>query len=118
MSNAIVTQPNSKTTNDTSWCVYSPNVDIYESDSELLLIAEVPGASADRVSVDVQDSILSISAELPKVDGYETSYRRQFKLAVPVDADKITAELGAGELLIRLGKAASHRPKRIDVKVS
>jgi HSP20 family molecular chaperone IbpA len=118
MSNAIVTQPNTATTNDTTCCVYSPNVDVYENDTELLLIADVPGAAPDRVSVDLLDSILSISAELPKSDERKTSYRRQFKLAVPVDADKITAELRTGELLIRLGKAASHLPKRIDVKAS
>ncbi len=118
MSNANATHPNTATTNDAAWCVYSPNVDIYENDTELLLIADVPGAAADRVSVDLLDSVLSISAEIPKADEYKTSYRRQFKLSVPVDADKITAELKAGELLIRLGKSASQRPKRIDVKAS
>jgi len=118
MSDANTTRPNTATTNDGAWCVHSPNVDIYENDKELLLIADVPGAAADRVSVDLLDSILSISAEIPKADEYKESYRRQFKLSTPVDADKMTAELRAGELLIRLGKAESQRPKRIDVKAS
>lgn len=118
MSNTIVTQPNAATTNDAAWCVYSPDVDIYENDTDLMLIADVPGAAADGISVNLLDSILSISAELPAAGEHKTSYRRQFKLRVPVDPSKITAELRTGELLIRLGKADSHRPKRIDVKVS
>jgi HSP20 family protein len=118
MSEAITTPTQSPTTNSTAWCVYSPDVDIFENDTELLIVADVPGAAADRVSVDLLDSVLSIAAELPKSNEYETRYRRQFKLAVPVDPDKISAELKAGELLIHLVKADSHRPKRIEVKAS
>jgi len=118
MSEAITTQTPSSTAGSSAWCDYSPDVDIFESDTELLIVADVPGAAADRVSVDLLDSVLSIAAELPKTNEYETRYRRQFKLAVPVDPDKIRAELKSGELLIHLVKAASHRPKRIDVKAS
>jgi len=118
MSQAITTPSQSSTTNSTAWCVYSPDVDIFESDTELLIVADVPGAVAERVSVDLLDSVLSIAAELPKSNEYETRYRRQFKLAVPVDPDKISAELKSGELLIHLVKADSHRPRRIDVKAS
>jgi len=118
MSETITTQPSGGNDADTAWCVYSPDVDIYENETELLLVADVPGTSADRISVDLLDSVLSVTAELPKSDGYRTSYRRQFKLTVPVDPERITAELKSGELTIRLGKADSHRPRRIDVKAS
>jgi HSP20 family protein len=118
MSEAIATASQSPTTKNSAWCVHSPDVDIYENDTELLLVADVPGATAERISVDLLDSVLSIAAELPQTNEYATSYRRQFKLAVPVDPDKISAELKSGELLIHLVKAESHRPKRIDVKAS
>jgi len=118
MSEVLATQSNRQTTPESAWCVYSPDVDIYESDTELVLVADVPGTAADRVSVDLLDSVLSIAAELPQSNEYKTSYRRQFKLAIPVDPDKITAELQSGELTIRLGKADSHRPRRIDVKTA
>lgn len=118
MSEVLTTQPNESSSANAAWCVYSPDVDIYENEAELLLVAEVPGAVADRISIDLLDSVLSVTAELPRSNGYRTSYRRQFKLNVPVDPDKVTAELKAGELTIRLGKADSHRPRRIDVKAS
>lgn len=118
MSETLMTQPSESNSADTAWCVYSPDVDIYENETELLLVADVPGAAADRISVDLLDSVLSVTAELPPTNGYRTSYRRQFKLTVPVDPNKVNAELKSGELTIRLGKADSHRPRRIDVKAS
>jgi len=114
MSEAIVNQTNGNQ-NESAWCVYSPDVDIYENDSELLLVADVPGASADRVTVDVHESVLTVAAEVPQSSEYKTSYRRQFRLAAAIDPDRVSAELKAGELTIRLGKADSHRPRRIDV---
>jgi len=118
MSEAITTPTPSSATDNTAWCVYSPDVDIFENDTELMIVADVPGAAADRVSVELLDSVLSVTAALPKSNEYETRYRRQFKLAVPVDPERISAELKSGELLIHLVKADSHRPKRIDVKAS
>jgi len=116
MTEAIATQSNNSPTNDAASCIYSPDVDIYENESELMLVADVPGASADRVSVDLLHSVLTISAELPASKEYRTGYRRQFKFAVPVDPEKISAELRSGELSVRIGKAASHLPKRIEVR--
>lgn len=116
MSEATTTQSTPASTS--TWCVYSPDVDIYEDEHELLIIADVPGTSAERVSVDLDSSVLTIAAELPAQNECRTSYRRQFKLAVPVDPENISAELKSGELRIRLGRSDVRQPRRIDVKAS
>jgi HSP20 family protein len=118
MTKANTNESTNSSAKDTAWCVYSPDVDVYENDQELLLIADVPGTSADRITVDLAGSVLSVSALLADEGEYKASYRRQFKLAVPIDPDKISAESKAGELTIRLGKAGAHSPKHIEVRAA
>jgi len=118
MTKAIVNESTDSNSKETAWCVYSPDVDVYENDQELLLVADVPGTSADRITVNLEGSVLSVSADLADEGEYKASYRRQFKIAVPVDPDKISAESKAGELTIRLGKSGVHSPKRINVRAA
>lgn len=117
MTNAIAPDTRSNHTDDTAWCIYSPDLDVFDNDHEVVLIADIPGATADQIQIRLEDSVLSIYAETPNTDGgCRTTYRRQVKLAVPVDPDKIEAEAKHGELTLRLAKASSHRPRRVEVR--
>lgn len=104
--------------------VVRPAVDLFESDENLLIVAEVPGARADDLSVKLDRQVLLIEAigSFATGDGAMTAcevapvrYRRAFDLRADIDADGITASLKDGLLSVTLPRAAAARPRRIDV---
>ena len=102
----------------------SPAVDIFETEDALTLVADMPGVEKDKLDIDVDQGILSITAGTGKVADGQAIYRefrprgyyRQFRLLEDFDADKAEAELKNGVLTLRLPKAESAKPKKIVVK--
>jgi len=102
----------------------TPAVDIYENNTEILLIADVPGVSPDGLNIHLENGELTIEASRVNemkgavlVQGYEQlDYVRAFKVPNTIDAAKIAAELKNGVLNIHLPKVETLRPRRIDVK--
>jgi len=101
-----------------------PPVDVYENGDELLLVADVPGASHDGIDVQLEKGQLTILArrsdEAPKTP-VSTEYRprdyfRAFSVPQGIDASKIDAQLTAGVLRLHLPKSESLKPRRIEVK--
>jgi len=108
--------------------VFSPAVDIFETDKELMLLADMPGVKAGNLNIDLRESVLTLSAEVDAPEGkdevdvfreYQTGkYYRQFTLSEVIDQSKIDAELKEGVLRLKLPKAEAARPRRISVKAS
>lgn len=107
--------------------VYRPHVDIIEQSDELLLLADVPGARAEDVEVNVERGVLSVYARVnPRQDEDSThylfreygvgGYARSFQVGEGVDAAGIEAKCADGVLTLRLPKAAALKPKKIAVK--
>ncbi len=101
-----------------------PRVDVFENSQELLLIADLPGVAKDDLGIRVdQDELVlegrrtsarpgaPVAAEFSMAD-----FRRLFRLPQGIDREHIEAELKAGVLKLHLPKAASLRPRRIQVK--
>ncbi len=90
-----------------------PKVDVYGTDNEYVIEAELPGIEEKDLSIDLKDDVLVLSAEMKHEEkteekGYyrvERSYG-SFKriLNVPEDADKenITAKLNKGILRVTM----------------
>jgi len=106
-----------------------PRVDVFESDAEYLVIADVPGVRNDALDVRFEDGELRIEARrtglAPEAGGQPLSeeyrvgdYRRAFAMPEGVDAEKIEAELAHGVLKVHLPKSAHKRPRRIDIRAS
>jgi len=106
--------------------VVTPAVDIFENDDELLVIADVPGATAEGLNLNFDKDQLSIEATTtPPVEGLKplfrefhgavVDYRRVFELAPGIDVEKIHAELDQGVLSIHLPKSAATKPRRIQI---
>lgn len=106
---------------------YIPNVDILENKDELLLIADVPGARADGVSIDYDRGCLTIQAAVaPRQDDSRINYfvqeygvgnfSRTFQVGEGIDSNKINAEIADGVLTVHLPKAEKLRPRKIEVK--
>ena len=106
---------------------FSPLVDVYEAqDGTTMLLAEVPGASADTLDIRVDKGVLTIGAEaaLPEVsDEYARTYTgfvsgtyfRAFALSDEIDREKIEASLHNGLLTVRLPKAETARTRKIEI---
>jgi HSP20 family molecular chaperone IbpA len=105
---------------------YRPHVDILEQPDELLLLADVPGASGDRIEVKFEDGTLTIHApvEPRQKPDHEFllceygvgDYWRTFRVSEAIDASKITAGYADGVLTLRLPKAEAIKPRKIGVK--
>jgi HSP20 family protein len=102
----------------------APPVDVYESGDELLLVADVPGATHEGIDVQLDKGQLTIQAKRsdettgpPVATEFQPrDYHRVFSVPQGIDASKIDAQLSAGVLYLRLPKSESLKPRRIEVK--
>ena len=102
--------------------VFTPDVDIFETDLSLTLLADMPGVTPDLLSVDLKDDTLTITGRMqpsrqeenPLMIEYETgTYYRQFSLSELIDQQKIDAQLKNGVLRLTLPKVAKTVPRKI-----
>ncbi len=105
--------------------VVAPTVDVFENENELLVVADLPGVSQDRMSIHFDKGRLTIEGQrtTPKwtarlAETEAADFRRTFLVPQGIDSEKIAAELSQGVLTVHLPKHASVKPRRIDVKVS
>jgi HSP20 family protein len=104
-----------------------PPVDVYENESGITLLADLPGVSRDRlgVRVDGETLVIEASASTAQPEGMELiygeaqypSYRRQFTLSRELDSSRIEAALKDGVLKLQIPKREEARPRRIEVRV-
>ncbi|MFO7577120.1 MAG: Hsp20/alpha crystallin family protein [Pelovirga sp.] len=95
----------------------TPAVDIYETETELVLMADLPGVVDQGLQLEVSRGVLTLEAEKAAVqNGSKHGYYRQFRLSERIDADAGQAELKNGVLTLRLPKNEAARPKKIAVK--
>jgi len=97
-----------------------PQVDVFENEDHLLIVADMPGVEPDAVDVRLEDADLSIRAVQPDRSGGDGSwvpleFSRLFSVPQTIAPDGVTAELKAGVLYLRLAKAEGAKPKRIKV---
>lgn len=108
--------------------VFSPDVDIFENEKEIVLLADMPGVRADDLNIDLRDNTLSLTGEVSSAEGeqeegiimeYQTGrYARQFNLSEVVNQEKIDAKLEDGVLRLTLPKVEKATPRKITVKTS
>lgn len=104
-----------------------PPVDVFENESGITLLADLPGVPRDRLGVRVDGDSLFIEAtatpsgpddmELVYGEAQIPSYRRQFTLSRELDAARIEAALKDGVLRLTIPKLEEARPRRIEVRV-
>ena len=104
---------------------YQPNVDVCDCGAEVMLVTDMPGASAESMNVSFEDGVLSVHAKVPQrslpgrqlVQEYGIGdYRRSFRLGEGFDASQISAESRQGVLTIHVPRLAAVRPRKIEVR--
>ena len=104
-------------------------MDVYRNGDSFLVVVDLPGVSANRIDLTVENNVLSIHAEraVPtSVEGVERSlaerpygeFRRQVYLGTNVDAEHIKASYEDGVLTVVVPIAAHAKPRRIEVSPS
>jgi len=103
---------------------WTPPVDLYETASEFVLIAELPGLSRDDVEIHAEDGRIIIrgerSSQVPceqyhRVERGHGRFSRGFALPEPIAVDAITADLKDGILTVVIPKSAAQGSRRVDV---
>jgi len=106
---------------------YAP-AELAEEENRFVLRVEMPGVKDQDVRVDLQQGVLTVSAErsLAAPEGYQPRRReraalqmsRSYVLGDRVDPEKTTAELKDGVLTVAIAKAESSKKKSIAVRTS
>jgi len=105
---------------------WAPAVDVWETDGELVLSFELPGIPEDGISVELDDSVLTVSGERERAkehsgDRYYRferrygSFQRSATLPAGVDEKAIKANYKDGVLEVRVPKPEEAKPKRIQI---
>lgn len=108
---------------------WAPAVDIYETDREIVLKAELPEMQEKDIDIKVEDSILTVSGERRmakevKEENYHRiersygSFLRSFTLPQTVDREGIKASYKEGVLRVALPKREELKPKQIKIDVA
>lgn len=103
-----------------------PPVNVYESETEFLLTAELPGVRPDDLELSVANGILTIKGKRTGPEGIPDdrfrrqerprgSWQRAITLPESVEEDQLAAEFMNGILKIRLPRTPVVRPRQIKV---
>ena len=102
----------------------SPAVDIFENEDEILLYVDMPGATKENISVNIDNGTLELSGmRTLETSGAVTweefsdvQYRRTFSVPQTIDIEKVDAQLKDGVLQLHLPKSEAAKPKQIEIK--
>jgi HSP20 family protein len=105
---------------------WTPPADIYETDNDLVVMADLPGVDAKSIDLRVENNVLTITGErklernadnanVHRVERMYGTFARSFTLSTAVDTDKVHANYKDGVLRIALPKAEQAKPKRIAI---
>ena len=107
---------------------FTPTVDIFETENEITLLADMPGVKAESLDINLNKDILTLSGEVksPEKENevnilreyFTGRYFREFTLSDIIDQSNIHAELRDGVLRLKLPKAEKAAPRKIKVKAA
>jgi HSP20 family molecular chaperone IbpA len=106
--------------------VFTPSVDIFENEKQIVLLADMPGVKAQDLNIDLRDNTLTLDGAVVPIEteGEENvlieygvgRYYRQFSLSEMIDQNKIDAQLTDGVLRLTLPKVEKAEPRTITVQ--
>jgi len=108
--------------------VFTPDVDIFETEKGITLLADMPGVKAQDLNIDLKENVLTLDGDVKKPEDqnevellteYRTGkYYRQFNLSEIIDQSKIEAAMTDGVLRLTLPKVDAAKPRKITIKAS
>ncbi len=105
-----------------------PKVDVFEDATGITLIADLPGVSKEKLTLNVEGETLQIEGEITSdmpedikaiyAEVQTPRYRRLFTLSRELDTEKIDASFKNGVLNLRIPKMEHAQPRKIEVRVA
>ena len=106
-----------------------PAVDIYTTDREVVLKAELPDMKEDQIEVTVDANTLTLQGDRPldatvtkdqfhRIERNFGAFSRTFGLPPTIDPAHVTAEYNAGILTVRLPLRAEAKPTHVKIQVA
>ena len=107
---------------------WAPAVDIYETENELVVKADLPDVDPQDLDIRVENNVLTIRGERKfekqvhednylRIERAYGSFSRSFSLASSVNSDAIKADYHDGVLTLSVPKTEEAKPKQIKVNV-
>jgi HSP20 family protein len=107
----------------------APAVDVEETDTQIIIKAELPGVELKDIDVSINDGLLTISGQ--KTEATERkeknfyraerrfgAFKRVFDLPEGIDPSKLIAEFENGVLTVNVPKPPAARPRHIEIKTN
>jgi HSP20 family protein len=113
---------------ESSLSAWAPAVDIYETEHELVVKADLPDVDPKDLDIRVENNLLTIRGERKfekkvseenylRVERSYGSFARSFTLANTVNSEAIKADYQNGVLTLSIPKREEAKPKQIKVNV-
>lgn len=108
--------------------LWSPAVDIIETEDDIVLEAELPGMSKEEIEISLTGDTLTLSGERKfeqarnseqylRIERQYGSWRRSFQMDVVIETSGVSASYENGVLTVRLPKARAAQPRQIAIEV-
>ncbi len=105
----------------------APAVDVYETDEEVVIKAELPGIKKEDIQVTATEDRVVLSGESTTTEEVDEqnyyrremrygSFRRSLGLPHAIDPDAVSAKFADGVLEVRAPKVEAAKGKKIQVK--
>jgi HSP20 family protein len=112
-----------------STSVWTPPVDIYETENEVIVKAELPEVTQKDIEIQVENNTLTLRGErkfdkelkqenFHRIERSYGTFARSFTLPATIDQEKIKADYKDGILRVVMPKREETKPKQIKVAVS
>ena len=106
--------------------VWSPAVDVAETQNEIVLRAELPGMKQEDIDIELTGDTLTLRGErkfeneerkenFVRVERSYGRFQRSFTLGVPVQFDAVSASYREGVLEVHLPKSEETKPRKVQV---
>ena len=126
--NRLFTEAFDRSSEEGNLTTWAPPVDIYETEHELVVKADLPDTKPEELDIRVANNILTIRGERKfekkveegnylRVERAYGSFSRSFALANTVNTEAIQAEYKNGVLTLSVPKREEAKPKQIKVNV-
>lgn len=107
---------------------WSPAVDIYETENELVLKADLPDVDQNDIDVRLENQTLTISGErkfeqqdsgkgFHRIERSYGRFTRSFAVPNTFDTEKVGAEYRNGVLTVTLPKKEAAKPRQVKIEV-
>lgn len=106
---------------------FTPLVDVYETEHELLFMADMPGVQPADIHLRYEKGELTLHGQVkprelpgtPRLHEYEVGdFTRTFTVHETVNSEKISADFKHGVLTVKLPKREEAKPRKITIQAN